>query len=50
MSKKIDTKVEDVKNYAVKYIEKRLKEVDADMDKKIEMNDKGNKSSIAENM
>ena len=35
LSKKIDTQVEDVKNYAVKYVEKRLKEVDAEIDMKI---------------
>ena len=50
MSKKIDTSIEDVKNYAVKYVEKRLKEVDAEMDKKIEMNDQGVKSEIAQNV
>ena len=35
LSKKIDTSVEDVRNYAVKYIEKRLKEFDTEMDNKI---------------
>ena len=50
LSKKIDTSVEDVRNYAVKYIEKRLKEFDTEMDNKIQMNDKGIKSEIAENV
>ena len=49
LNKKIETSAEDAKNYAVKYVEKRLKEVDVDMEKKIEKNDMGVKSQIAEN-